>query len=132
MADDSSVARNQIRRTLEQIGVSCTIVNDGKQALDQLKEWAAGGIDVGKHIAMLISDIEMPEMDGYTLTTAIRQDPSLKHIRILLHTSMSGTFNNALVEKVGADKFIAKFAPDDLAITVQELLEEWRDKAEAE
>ncbi|PTB82482.1 chemotaxis protein CheW, partial [Methylophaga nitratireducenticrescens] len=61
----------------------------------------------------------------------IRQDPNLKDIRILLHTSMSGTFNNALVEKVGADKFIAKFAPDDLAITVQALLEEWRDKDKA-
>lgn len=127
VADDSSVARNQIRRTMEQIGISCTIVNNGKQALEQLQQWAVEGIDVGKHIAMLISDIEMPEMDGYTLTTAIRQDPALKHIRILLHTSMSGTFNNALIEKVGADKFIAKFSPDDLAITVQQLLEEWRE-----
>ena len=123
VADDSSVARNQIRRTMEQIGISCTIVNNGKQALEKLQRWTAEGIDVSKHIAMLISDIEMPEIDGYTLTTAIRQDPALKHMRILLHTSMSGTFNNALVEKVGADKFIAKFSPDDLAITVQQLLE---------
>lgn len=125
VADDSSVARNQIKRTLTQIGIECTIVNDGKQALEQLQRWSAEGIDIKSHIAMLISDIEMPEMDGYTLTTLIRQDPAIKDIRILLHTSMSGTFNDALVKKVGADKFIAKFAPDDLAINVQELIETW-------
>jgi len=122
VADDSSVARNQIKRTMAQIGIDCTLVNNGKQALDLLKEWTDQGIDINKHIALLISDIEMPEMDGYTLTSAIRQIPALNGLKILLHTSMSGTFNNALVEKVGADKFIAKFAPDDLALTVQEML----------
>lgn len=123
VADDSSVARNQIQRTMTQIGIDCTLVNNGKQALDLLQEWADQGVDINQHIALLISDIEMPEMDGYTLTSAIRQIPALKGLKILLHTSMSGTFNNALVEKVGADKFIAKFAPDDLAVTVQEMLD---------
>lgn len=122
VADDSSVARNQIQRTMAQIGIVCTVVNNGKQALNLLQEWTDQGIDINKHIALLISDIEMPEMDGYTLTSAIRQIPALNGLKILLHTSMSGTFNNALVEKVGADKFIAKFAPDDLALTVQEML----------
>lgn len=123
VADDSSVARNQIKRTLAQIGIDCTLVNNGKQALDLLQEWTDQGIDINQHIALLISDIEMPEMDGYTLTSSIRQIPALNGLKILLHTSMSGTFNNALVEKVGADKFIAKFAPDDLAVTVQDMLD---------
>lgn len=73
---------------MAQIGVDCTLVNDGKQALLLLQRWSAEGIDVKSHIAMLISDIEMPEMDGYTLTTLIRQDPAIKDFRILLHTSM--------------------------------------------
>ncbi|NOQ93848.1 MAG: response regulator [Methylophaga sp.] len=126
VADDSSVARNQVKRTMEQVGIDTTIVRDGKEALDQLKAWADEGIDVKNHIAMLVSDIEMPEMDGYTLTIEIRKDPRLQDIKILLHSSMSGTFNNNMVEKVGADKFIPKFSPDDLANTVQELLEEWK------
>jgi len=126
VADDSSVARNQVKRTMEQIGIDTTIVRDGKEALDQLKAWADEGIDVTKHISLLVSDIEMPEMDGYTLTIEIRKDPRLAGIKILLHSSMSGTFNNTMVEKVGADKFIPKFSPDDLASTVQELLEEWK------
>lgn len=126
VADDSSVARNQIKRTMEQIGIDTTITRDGKEALKQLQTWADEGIDVKQHIAMLISDIEMPEMDGYTLTTAIRKDPRLKDIKILLHSSMSGTFNNNMVNIVGADKFIPKFSPDDLAITVQDLIETWK------
>lgn len=126
VADDSSVARNQIKRTMEQIGIDTTITRDGKEALQQLQAWADEGINVKHHIAMLISDIEMPEMDGYTLTTEIRKDPRIHDIKILLHSSMSGTFNNNMVEVVGADKFIPKFSPDDLAITVQGLIEEWK------
>lgn len=126
VADDSNVARNQIKRTMEQIGIDTTITRDGKEALKQLQTWADEGIDVKHHIAMLISDIEMPEMDGYTLTTEIRKDPRLQDIKILLHSSMSGTFNNNMVDVVGADKFIPKFSPDELAITVQELIEAWK------
>ena len=67
---------------------------------------------------MMISDIEMPEMDGYTLTTAIRNDPRMQKLHITLHTSLSGVFNQAMVKKVGADDFLAKFRPDDLAARV--------------
>lgn len=126
VADDSSVARKQVERSMDQIGIKTTIVRDGKEALDQLISWADSGIDVSKHISLLVSDIEMPEMDGYTLTTEIRKDPRIAGIKILLHSSMSGTFNNNMVEKVGADKFIPKFSPDDLANTVQQLVAEWK------
>lgn len=116
IADDSSVARNQIKRTLEQIGgIECTLANDGKKALDMLKGWAENDPALLQRTAMVISDIEMPEMDGYTLTMAIRNDPRLKDMHILLHSSLSGVFNNAMVEKVGANEFIAKFKPDELA-----------------
>jgi two-component system chemotaxis response regulator CheV len=64
---------------------------------------------------MMISDIEMPEMDGYTLTTEIRDDPRMANLHIVLHTSLSGAFNQAMVKKVGADDFLAKFRPADLA-----------------
>ena len=131
VADDSSVARKQVQRAMEQIGIDTTIVRDGKEALDQLKAWVDEGIDVKKHISMLISDIEMPEMDGYTLTAEIRNDPNLHDIKILLHTSMSGAFNEGMVEKVGADKFVPKFSPDELAVAVQNLIEEWKQEQSA-
>ena len=76
------------------------------------------GRNPDKELLMLISDIEMPEMDGYTLTTEIRSDPRMQKLHILLHTSLSGVFNQAMVKKVGADDFLAKFKPDDLAARV--------------
>ncbi|MDO9372736.1 MAG: chemotaxis protein CheV, partial [Gammaproteobacteria bacterium] len=64
-----------------------------------------------------------PEMDGYTLTAEIRKDPRLKNLYVMLHTSLSGVFNAAMVQKVGADRFLPKFNADDLAKTVIECLE---------
>ncbi|VAW83368.1 Chemotaxis protein CheV, partial [hydrothermal vent metagenome] len=129
VADDSSVARNQIKRTLEKLGIGCVLANDGKLALEQLKKWVEDDVDQPLHerIFMVISDIEMPEMDGYTFTTEVRKDPRLDKLHILLHTSLSGVFNNAMVEKVGANDFIAKFQPDVLAKAVLKRLKTWQD-----
>lgn len=118
VADDSMVARNQIRRTLDQLGIESTLVTDGRKALDLLEQWADSEPERLRSLTMVISDVEMPEMDGYTLTTKLRTDPRLKDIFVLLHTSLSGVFNNAMVEKVGANQFIAKFKPDLLAAAV--------------
>jgi two-component system, chemotaxis family, chemotaxis protein CheV len=120
IADDSSVARKQIKRCVEQLGVKTHLVADGRQALEHLQELASKGENVNDHYVMLISDIEMPEMDGYTLTASIRDDPRLKDLHILLHTSLSGVFNEAMVKRVGANNFLAKFKPDRLAELVQE------------
>ena len=73
-------------------------------------------------VALMISDIEMPEMDGYTLTAEVRNDPKLNDLYVILHTSLSGVFNQAMVAKVGANDFIAKFNPDELAGAVLKAL----------
>jgi two-component system, chemotaxis family, chemotaxis protein CheV len=128
VADDSSVARNQIKRTLQQLGVECVLVNDGRQALKLLQQWADQESEIPLHerLFMVVSDIEMPEMDGYTFTTEVRKDPRMIGLHILLHTSLSGVFNNAMVQKVGADDFIAKFQPDVLAKSVLSRLKQWQ------
>ncbi|WXL27161.1 chemotaxis protein CheV [Ectopseudomonas mendocina] len=116
--DDSSVARKQVSRCLETIGVEVVALNDGRQALNYLKAMVEEGKSPEEEFLMLISDIEMPEMDGYTLTAEIRADPRMQKLHIILHTSLSGVFNQAMVKKVGADDFLAKFHPDDLASRV--------------
>lgn len=116
------MARKQIKRVLDQLGVEATLCNDGKQGLQQLQQWVAEGKDLKQWLALVISDVEMPVMDGYALTAAIRKSPELKELHIILHTSLSGVFNEAMVQKVGADQFLAKFAPDELATVVQNRL----------
>jgi two-component system chemotaxis response regulator CheV len=123
VVDDSAVARNQIKRTIKQLGVPITLANDGQEALNILKKWADQGDEIFDHVSLVISDIEMPKMDGYTLTSEIRKDPRLKKLFVILHTSLSGGFNSKLVDKVGADRFIPKFEPDDLAKSVIEVVQ---------
>lgn len=123
--DDSSVGLSQVRETVQQLGVHLISASDGAMALRMLKKWADEGIDVSKKLAMVITDAEMPEMDGYRLTREIRDDPRLKDLFVVLHTSLSGNFNKAMVDKVGCNGFLSKFEPDKLAITVQERLKDY-------
>jgi len=123
IVDDSSVARKQVSRCLQTVGVEVTALNDGREALNYLKKMADEGRHPDRELLMLISDIEMPEMDGYTLTASIKQDPKLAAMHVMLHTSLSGVFNQAMVEKVGADDFLAKFHPDELAQRVLRQIE---------
>lgn len=115
IVDDSRVARKQVVRCLEGIGVEVVAMNDGLEAWKHLEEIASRGESVYDHYLMMISDIEMPEMDGYTLTNQIREDSRMSQFHVVLHSSLSGVFNKAMVEKVGANDFIAKFDPDVLA-----------------
>jgi two-component system chemotaxis response regulator CheV len=115
IVDDSAVARNQMQRSLEDLGVKVSVANNGRQALNLLKDLLDKDIDVEKLFLMVISDIEMPEMDGYTLTSMIREDARMSRLHVVLHTSLSGGFNVSMVKKVGADGFLAKFNPNELA-----------------
>ena len=128
VVDDSRVARQQMRSVLDQLGVGVTLLSDGRQALDHLLQVHASGEDPVARYAMVISDIEMPAMDGYTLTTEIRRNPALAGLYVLLHTSLSGVFNNAMVERVGANAFVAKYSPHELA---EHVLARLRQVAEA-
>jgi two-component system chemotaxis response regulator CheV len=85
------------------------------QALDYLRKLVDEGKKPEEEFLMMISDIEMPEMDGYTLTA---EDPQRStHAKASYHPAyfVVGVFNQAMVKKVGADDFLAKFRPDDLA-----------------
>lgn len=124
VVDDSSVARRQIKRTLDQIGIQCTLAKDGKEALGFLLDLAEEKTAVTDDLALVISDVEMPIMDGYTLTTEIRKNEKLRDLYVILHTSLSGVFNQAMVEKVGANEFIPKFDPNELATSVLKVLEQ--------
>jgi two-component system chemotaxis response regulator CheV len=123
VVDDSLVARQRLVGLFKQMNIDCVVAQDGREALERLAELVglAGGLEA-EGVNLVVSDIEMPRMDGYALTRAIREDPALRRLKVVLHSSLSGVFNEALVRDVGADRFIAKFQPDLLAQTVLELL----------
>lgn len=120
IVDDSAIARKQIQRVIESMGIKTTLKKDGLEAFNYLKDLIAAGKDPYSELVLIICDIEMPEMDGYTFTAELRNNPDLKKLHIILHTSLSGVFNEAMVKKVGADDFLAKFHPDELARRVND------------
>lgn len=122
IADDSQVALNQVSGVLEKLGIDVVVTHNGLEAYQVLEAWKAEGKDIENDVLMLITDAEMPEMDGYMLTTEIRKDPVLKSMFIVLHTSLSGNFNKAMVEKVGCDGFLSKFQPEKLTKEVQRII----------
>jgi len=125
IVDDSAIARKQIQKVVESLGVKTTTRKNGQEAVEFLEGILAEGKDPYQELLMVISDIEMPEMDGYTFTAEVRGNPKLHDLHVVLHTSLSGVFNEAMVKKVGANDFLAKFHPDELAnrvnLRIQEL-----------
>lgn len=120
VVDDSLVARQRLVSLFKQMDIDCVIAQDGREALERLTQMAE---DENENVMLVISDIEMPRLDGYALTRAIRETPALRRLKVVLHSSLSGVFNETLVRDVGADRFIAKFQPDLLAKTVLDLMD---------
>ncbi len=120
VVDDSSVARAQVQKALESLNVKVTTANNGRAALELLLQLAEKGVDVPSLFLMVISDIEMPEMDGYTMVSKLREHEQLRKLHLVLHSSISGRFNLSMIKKVGADAFIGKFNADELAGVVIE------------
>jgi two-component system chemotaxis response regulator CheV len=65
---------------------------------------------------LILTDVEMPEMDGYILTKHIKSDPRFAGIPVLMHSSLSsGMSNQQLGKSVGVDEYVSKFEPQRLA-----------------
>jgi two-component system chemotaxis response regulator CheV len=125
-ADDSLIARTMIEQGLEAMGLPYIMCKTGKEAWEQLQAISSKAQDEGKtvqdKIALVLTDLEMPEMDGFTLTRNIKQDPRFSAIPVVIHSSLTGTANEAHVQKVGADAYVAKFVAEDLANALRKVL----------
>jgi two-component system chemotaxis response regulator CheV len=125
-ADDSVVARALIEQGLDAMGLPFIMTKSGKEAWDQLNIIAnqaeADGRSVYDRVAMVLTDLEMPEMDGFTLTRSIKKSNRFKDLPVLIHSSLSGTTNEEHVKSVGADAYVAKFNADELAAALRQVL----------
>ena len=126
VADDSAVARSVIELGLKAMGAPYIMTKTGKEAWERLQIIAdqamADGQTAHDKIAVVLTDLEMPEMDGFTLTRNIKQDPRFKSIPVVIHSSLTGTTNENHVKAVGADAYVAKFVPRELAATIRKVL----------
>lgn len=117
--DDSPVARKQIERTLDAMHINYRSATNGKQAWEELQQIAARAdaakVPVNHYIQLVLTDVEMPEMDGYFLTKNIKSDPRFAGIPVIMHSSLSGASNQELGRSVGVDEYVSKFEPAKLS-----------------
>lgn len=125
-ADDSAVARKQIERTLSAMNVRSMSAANGKHAWEELQRLATQADLAGRKMCdivnLILTDVEMPEMDGYMLTKMVKSDPRFAGIPVLMHSSLSGSSNQKLGESVGVDGYVAKFEAQKLSMKIREML----------
>ena len=118
-ADDSALARRKIIEVLERMKLPYQSACTGAEAWEKLQR-LADGADAARRplretLSLVLTDAEMPEMDGYVLTRNIKADRRFDGIPVMMHSSLSSVANQKLGQQVGVDAYIPKFNPDDLA-----------------
>lgn len=130
VAEDSKVARSMLEKGLNIMEIPHIMHVTGQAAWLKIKAMAqeaqAEGRAISDKIAFVLTDIEMPEMDGFTLTRNIKHDDFLKKIPVIIHSSLSGSANEDHVRHVGADAYVAKFEINELATAIHTVLEKVR------
>ena len=98
----------------------------GQEAWERLQsietEANAEGKSARDKVAVVLTDLEMPVMDGFTLTRNIKGDARFSGIPVVIHSSLTGTANEAHVNSVGADAYVAKFVASELAATIRQVI----------
>jgi two-component system, chemotaxis family, chemotaxis protein CheV len=124
--DDSPLARREITNVLDKLGVRYQQATNGREAWEKLQAMAsqaqAEGIWLGERVRLVLTDAEMPEMDGYVLARNIKEDRRFASIPVVMHTSLSSQANGAVGRSMGVDAYVAKFEPITLAATLRPLL----------
>ncbi len=113
MAEDSSIIRTSIEKVLRGAGFDgLEVFVDGEecyQRILQLKQQAdEAGEDIRHHLNLIISDIEMPKMDGLTLCRKVKEELGYKHLPVLLFSSLINPPMEVKCDSVGADGYAAK------------------------
>lgn len=129
-ADDSGVARQQVGRILDRMGLAHAEACNGQQALDALCAMADAaerdGSPLSDRLLAIVTDVEMPVMDGYVLTGHIKSDRRFDGVPVMMHSSLSAVENQRLGMEVGADGYVPKLKPDVFSGMLLQLIERAR------
>ncbi|WP_313741553.1 chemotaxis protein [Pseudomonas sp.] len=110
VVDDSQVALQQSIHTLRNLGIDCRTARSAKDAIEVLLELQG----TASEINIVVSDIEMSEMDGYAFTRTLRETPDFKHLYVLLHTSLDSAMSSEKARLAGANAILTKFSSPEL------------------
>jgi two-component system chemotaxis response regulator CheV len=125
-ADDSPLARREIASVLDRLGVRYQQATNGREAWEKLQALAAqaqnDGAALRERLQLVLTDAEMPEMDGYVLARSIKADGRFDGIPVVMHTSLSSQASGAMGRSMGVDAYVAKFDALSLADTIRPLL----------
>ncbi len=125
-ADDSHIARRQLARTLDALNIKHSNTVNGLHAWTELSRLAdtaqARNVPLKTLLQAVITDVEMPEMDGYMLTKHIKSDARFVGIPVIMHSSLSGGQNQELGRSVGVDEYVPKGDPEALRAVLKRLL----------
>ncbi len=131
-ADDSGVARAQVAKILDYMGVPHMSAKNGQEALDMLKHLAdeaeLAEVALNTRLQVIVTDVEMPKMDGYVLTRNIKEDRRFDGIPVMMHSSLSSPENMRLGMKVGADAYMPKLRPKEFSEELIKLVTEAAEK----
>lgn len=109
VAEDSMLLSRMIIECLHKAGYTSTVKTDnGQEAWDYLNEAKNSGDPIKQHVALIVSDIEMPSMDGHRLTKLVKEDPVLKEIPLVLFSSLINDEMRRKGKELGADEQISK------------------------
>ena len=110
LVDDSRIARKQLCDVLDAKKIPYQVTTSGDEALQVLLK----DNELGQPVDILVSDIEMPGLDGYELTFDVRDNGALKQPYIILHTSLNSEMSLSYANQVGANEALTKFDADEL------------------
>lgn len=108
--DDSSIARKILKEFLEKMGFDVAEANDGSAGIEKLEKlYENYGDSLKKHLKIIVSDIEMPQMDGFHFAAKVKEDPRFASIPIVFNSSISDKFSESRGKEAGAESYLVKF-----------------------
>lgn len=119
IAEDSKVAQKHLHQILEKAGIKHKIFNNGKLLLDHISAMPDKSI-----IPAIVTDIEMPEMSGFTVIRLLKENAETSHIPVVVNSSMTGDNNKREAQSLGADGFVNKTKSHDILPLVIKLMQD--------
>ena len=108
--DDSSTARKIVKEALQKMGFQVVEATDGQDGLEKLEDiYGMYGDDVSNNLKLILSDVEMPRMDGFHFAAKVKDDSRFSSVPIVFNSSISDHFSEDRGIKAGGEAYLVKF-----------------------